>query len=113
MRNGSVEPTRTTPGVHSVTFRWTASLGATNYHIWSGTSPGTYLWNWDAGNVTSFVDPGTQGGVQYHYVIRGTNFSGASDASSEVTAVALAQVCSPGTVPRGYLQKLIARRRSR
>jgi hypothetical protein len=96
-----------TPGNHAVTLRWTASAGATNYHIWSGTSPGTYSWNWDAGNVTSFRDPNTVNGVRYHYVIRGTNFSGASNASSEVSAVPTNQVCTPGEQAEGCTVRML------
>jgi hypothetical protein len=45
-----------TAGTHSVRLSWDPSSGATNDHIWSGRNPGTYLWDWDAGNVTTFID---------------------------------------------------------
>ena len=75
-------------GVGRVTVAWLASLGATSYNIYRGTTQGgegliTYA---TVGALTHYNDTTAVNGTTYYYSVRSVNASGTSTTSAEVSA---------------------------
>lgn len=73
-----------TPGPGRVTLNWSPVTGATNYRVFSGTSPGAYTWNWTTGGATTSIDWADW--ATLYYVVKAVLPSGETPASAEVSA---------------------------
>ena len=76
----------TTPGNVQILLTWTASSGATSYHVKRGTTTGGPYTQVGAPATASFTDTTVSNGAQYFYVVSALNSAGESANSSEVTA---------------------------
>ena len=86
-----------TPGNAQVGLTWTASSGATSYHVKRATvSAGPYT-QVSAPSSASYTDTGLSNGTTYFYVITAVNSSGESANSAEVKAKPVA----PAQIPSG------------
>jgi fibronectin type 3 domain-containing protein len=75
-----------TTGNAQVNLNWTASAGATSYHVKRGTTTGGPYLQIAVPTVTSFTDPGLTNGVIYYYVISALNTAGESANSTQTSA---------------------------
>ena len=75
-------------GINSVALSWNAASGATGYRVLRGTTTGVYTVTNSAASNTNF-DATAVGGTTYFYAVQGTNSSGPSALSSEVSATPL------------------------
>ncbi len=75
-----------TPGNQQVGLTWTASTGATSYHVKRSTTNGGPYTQVGAPTSTSFTDTGLTNGTTYYYVVSALNASGESGNSSQVSA---------------------------
>ena len=75
-----------TPADTQVNLSWTASAGATSYHVKRSTTSGTGYAQVGAPAGTSFNDTGLTNGTPYFYVITALNAAGESSNSSQVSA---------------------------
>jgi hypothetical protein len=77
------------PTVGQLVRYWDVLTDATSYIIYWGTTSGVYPNSQDVGNVTSYdlsvLSPALSSGTTYYFVVRGSDGSGESDASSELT----------------------------
>jgi len=78
-----------TPGNTQVSLSWTASTGATSYHVKRSTTTGGPYTTVSAPATTSFADTGLTNATPYFYVVSALNSAGESANSSEVTATPL------------------------
>lgn len=75
-----------TPSDTQVSLAWTASSGATSYHVKrSTTSSGSYA-QIAAPTATNYTDTGLTDGTTYYYVVSALNSAGESGNSSQVSA---------------------------
>ena len=91
-----------TPGSQQVTLSWSPANGATSYAVYQGASAGgESATPVQSGlNGTSAVVTGLADGATYFFVVRATNGSGTSPASSEIsTTLAPPAVTGLGAVP--------------
>ncbi len=82
-------PTLLSPGT-TITFKWNASSGATNYHLQVNTQSyflGTNMFNAEIGDVTAYEVTGLSNGTTYHWRVRAGNNAGWSDWSSPTRSV--------------------------
>ena len=73
---------------------WTASSGATGYHVKRGTTAGGPYSQVAAPTSTSYTDTSVTNGSKYYYVVSATNVNGESGNSSEVSATPSAPATS-------------------
>jgi fibronectin type 3 domain-containing protein len=78
-----------TAGNAQVMLTWTASSGATSYHVKRSTTSGGES-QIGAPTATSFTDTGLTDGTKYFYVVSAVNPAGESASSSEVSATPVA-----------------------
>jgi fibronectin type 3 domain-containing protein len=88
-QNVSAAPNRT----KGIDLAWSAPLltggsPITGYHIYRGTSSGSWISLTTVANVSSYRDASAKKGVRYYYVIRAINAFGEGAASAEVNAIA-------------------------
>ncbi len=75
-----------TAGDTQISLTWTASAGATGYHVKrSSTSGGPYT-QASSPTATSYADTGLTDGTKYYYVVSAVNSAGESANSAEVNA---------------------------
>jgi fibronectin type 3 domain-containing protein len=74
-----------TAGNAQVSLSWSASSGATSYHVKRSTTSGGPYTQVSAPTTTSDTDPGLTNGTAYDYVVSAVNAAGESADSSEVT----------------------------
>jgi fibronectin type 3 domain-containing protein len=74
------------PGDAQVILSWTASAGATSYHVKRGPTSGGPYTQIAAPTVTTFTDTGLADGTTYYYVVSAVNAAGESANSSEASA---------------------------
>jgi fibronectin type 3 domain-containing protein len=75
-----------TGGNAQVSLSWTASSGATSYHLKRGTTTGGPYTQVSAPTTTSFTDTGLTNGTTYFYVVSALNAVGESANSAEASA---------------------------
>jgi fibronectin type 3 domain-containing protein len=85
-----------TAGNAQVALTWTASTGATSYHVKRSTSSGTET-QISAPTSTSFTDTTVINGTKYFYVVSAVNSTGESANSNEVSATPSAPAIAPAT----------------
>jgi len=73
-------------GDQQVGLSWTASAGATSYHVKRSTTQGGPYSQVAAITTTSYNDSGLTNGTRYYYVISALNANGESGNSAEVNA---------------------------
>jgi hypothetical protein len=83
-----------TAGNQQISLSWTASNGATSYHVKRGTQSGSPYPQVTAPTTTSDTDAGLTNGTLYYYVVSAVNSAGESGNSSEVSATPTA-----GSIP--------------
>jgi fibronectin type 3 domain-containing protein len=76
-----------TAGNSQVTLTWTASVGATSYHLKRSTTNGGPYTQVSAPTATSFIDTGLTNGTTYFYVVSALNSFGESPNSAQVSAI--------------------------
>jgi fibronectin type 3 domain-containing protein len=89
-----------TAGNAQVALSWSASTGATSYHVKRSTTTGGPYTQIAAPAAASFVDTGLTNGTKYFYVVSAVNSAGESANSSEVNATPSAPLTVPA-VPSG------------
>lgn len=75
-----------TPGDAQVALAWTASTGATSYHVKRATTSGGTYTQVSAPTNTTYTDTGRTNGTKYYYVVSALNLVGESGNSSEASA---------------------------
>ena len=75
-----------TAGNAQVSLAWTASSGATSYHVKRSTTSGGPYTQVAAPTSTSYTDTGLTNGTTYYYVVSALNSAGESANSSQVSA---------------------------
>jgi fibronectin type 3 domain-containing protein len=85
-----------TAGNAQVSLSWSASTGATSYHVKRSTSSGTET-QISAPTSNSFTDTTVTNGTKYFYVVSAVNSASESVNSSEVSATPTAPATAPGT----------------
>ena len=89
-----------TAGNSQVSLAWTASTGATNYHVKRSTTNGGPYTQIAAPTVASDVDTGLTNGTTYYYVVSALNTVGESANSPQVSATPTAPA-TPPAAPTG------------
>jgi fibronectin type 3 domain-containing protein len=82
-------------GNGQVSLSWSASSGATGYHLKRATASGGPYTQIAAPTTTSFTDSGLTNGTKYFYVVSALNSAGESANSTEVNAAPVAPVTVP------------------
>ena len=86
-----------TAGNAQVSLTWSASAGATGYHVKRSATTGGPYTQVAAPSAASDVDTGLTNGTKYYYVVSAYNSAGESANSSEVNATPTAPVTAPAT----------------
>lgn len=84
-----------TAGNTQVNLTWTASTGATSYHVKRSTTNGGSYAQISAPTSASFTDTGLTNGTTYFYVVSAVNASGESANSSQASATPVAPATPP------------------
>ncbi|HTQ62229.1 MAG TPA: glycoside hydrolase family 44 protein [Candidatus Solibacter sp.] len=84
-----------TAGNAQVNLTWSASSGATSYHVKRGTTSGGPYTQVSAPTAANFTDTGLTNGTTYFYVVSALNSAGESANSSQASAAPIA----PGLPP--------------
>lgn len=85
------------PGVAQTTLNWSASSGATSYHVKRGTANGGPYTQVGAPTSTSYTDTSLTNGTTYYYVVSAVNSAGESANSTQVNATPAAGAPPPST----------------
>jgi hypothetical protein len=80
-----------TAGDTQINLSWTASTGATSYHVKRSTTNGSGYAQVAAPTGTSFNDTGLTNGTTYYYVVTALNAAGESANSSQASATPAVQ----------------------
>jgi len=75
-----------TAGNAQVSLTWTASAGATSYHVKRSTTSGSGYTQIGAPTTASFADSGLTNGTTYYYVVSALNAAGESANSPQASA---------------------------
>jgi len=84
-----------TAGNSQVSLNWTASTGATSYHVKRSTTNGGPYTQVSAPASANFTDTGLTNGTTYYYVVSALNASGESADSSQASATPAAPITRP------------------
>jgi hypothetical protein len=87
-----------TPGNAQASLTWSASNGATSYHVKRSTTSGGPYTQIAAPTSTSFTDAPLNGGTTYYYVVSAVNALGESPNSAQVMASLAAPPAADVTV---------------
>ena len=86
-----------TAGDAQVSLSWTASSGATSYHVKRSTTTGGGYSQVGAPTTASFTDTGLSNGTEYFYVVSAVNSAGESANSAQANATPVAPAANlPG-----------------
>jgi fibronectin type 3 domain-containing protein len=88
---------QTTAGNAQISLSWTASTGATSYHVKRSTTSGGPYAQVAAPTTTSDTDTGLTDGTAYYYVVSALNAAGESANSTQVSATPVAPPAPPST----------------
>ncbi|HEX3119701.1 MAG TPA: glycoside hydrolase family 44 protein, partial [Candidatus Acidoferrum sp.] len=88
-----------TAGNAQVAIAWTASSGATGYHVKRGTASGGPFTQVSAPTTTSFTDTSVTNGTTYFYVVSALNSAGESANSTAVSAKPTAPTQPQSQIP--------------
>ena len=77
---------QTTAGNAQVSLTWSASAGATNYHVKRSTTNGSGYAQIAAPIVANYIDTGLTNGTTYYYVVTALNSTGESANSAQASA---------------------------
>ena len=91
-----------TAGNAQVGLTWTASSGATSYHVKRATVSGGLYTQVGAPSAAAYTDTGLTNGTTYYYVVSALNTAGESANSSQISVKPVAPVQIPG-VPTGVV----------
>src|SRR6202041_2109071 len=83
-----------------VTLSWSATAGATSYHVKRSTTSGGPYTQVFAPTTTSFTDTGLTNGTAYFYVVSALNTAGESANSAQASATPVAPA-TPPAAPTG------------
>jgi fibronectin type 3 domain-containing protein len=89
-----------TAGNAQVALTWSASTGATSYHVKRGTASGGPYTQISAPTSTTLTDTGLTNGTTYFYVVSALNSSGESANSAQASATPVAPT-QPPAAPAG------------
>ena len=81
-----------TAGNQQIVLTWTASSGATSYHVKRGTATGGPYTQIGTPTAATFTDTGLTNGTAYFYVVTAVNSAGESGNSNEATSTPVAPV---------------------
>jgi fibronectin type 3 domain-containing protein len=84
-----------TAGNTQVSLTWTASAGATGYHVKRSTTNGGPYTEVSAPTAANFTDTGLTNGTIYYYVVSALNVAGESANSSQASATPAAPATPP------------------
>ncbi|MGB7233448.1 MAG: glycoside hydrolase family 44 protein, partial [Candidatus Acidiferrum sp.] len=84
-----------TAGNAQISLTWTASSGATSYHVKRSTSNGGPYAEVSSPTTTSFTDTSLANGTAYYYVVSALNAAGESANSAQAGATPVASVVVP------------------
>ena len=87
-----------TPGNAQVGLTWTASSGATSYHVKRSTTSGSGYAQIAAPTTASFTDSAVANGTPYFYVVSALNAAGESANSAQASATPTAPSGTPADV---------------
>src|ERR1700676_410556 len=76
---------------------WSASTGATSYHVKRSTANGGPYTQVSAPTAANFTDAGLTNGTTYYYVVSALNTAGESANSSQASATPIVPVTPPAT----------------
>jgi fibronectin type 3 domain-containing protein len=91
-----------TAGNAQVSLTWTASSGATSYHVKRATTSGGPYTQIGAPGAATYTDSGLTNGTTYYYVVSALNSAGESTNSGQASAKPVAPVQIPA-VPAGVV----------
>lgn len=86
-------------GNQQVSLNWTASTGATSYHVKRATTSGGPYTQTGSATTTGYLDVGLTNGTAYFYVVSAINTSGESTNSSQVSSTPTAPGSSAPSLP--------------
>ena len=87
-----------TAGNQQISLSWTASTGATSYHVKRATTSGGPYTQVAAPTGTSYVNTGLTNGTTYFYVVSALNATGESANSSQASATPAAAAAADVTI---------------
>ncbi len=97
---GAPSGLQATAGNTQISLVWTASAGATSYHVKRSTTSGGPYTQVAAPATTSDADTGLTNGTTYYYVVSALNAAGESANSSQASATPVAPT-TPPAAPTG------------
>ena len=83
-----------TPGNATVSLVWTASTGATSYHVKRSITSGSGYAQVGAPTATNFNDTSLTNGTTYYYVVSAVNSAGESPNSAQASATPVANTAA-------------------
>jgi fibronectin type 3 domain-containing protein len=86
-----------TAGNAQASLTWSASSGATGYHVKRATTSGGPYTQVAAPTATSYTDPALTNGTTYYYVVSAFDSAGESANSAQVNAKPVAPAMTPAT----------------
>jgi len=98
--NGNIAPAApanltATAGNQQASLSWTASSGATSYHVKRGTASGGPYTTVGSPAGTTYADTSLSNGTEYYYVVTAVNATGESGNSNQATATPSAPPVAP------------------
>jgi hypothetical protein len=86
-------------GNQQISLTWTASTGATSYHLKRATTSGGPYAQVGSTTATGYADTGLTNGTEYFYVVSGVNTAGESTNSTPASSTPTAQASAVPAVP--------------
>ena len=90
---------KATPGNARASLTWSASSGATAYHVKRATTSGGPYTQVSAPSSTSYTDSSLTNGTTYYYVVSALAAAGESANSAQVSAAPAAPAAPPAAIP--------------